>query len=123
MILWFYAPHGYDPNHMKRATDEIDWLPLIEIQPAAGLIPGSLRMQARLLNAQPRETLFRIGDPVKHIFLVISGEARLIRLDRKGGEPCNRAIRGMALFRENSQFGELGEELAVATEPHWAKPK
>lgn len=79
---------------MKSATDEIDWLALTEIQPAAGLIPENLRMLARLMNAQPGETLFRIGDPVKHVFLVISGEARLIRLDRNGGEVILQRSRG-----------------------------
>jgi CRP-like cAMP-binding protein len=86
--------HGYDLNHMKRATDEMDWPSLVDMQPAAVLIPGSLRMQAKLLDAQPRETLFRIGDPIRYVFLVISGEARLIRLDRNGGEVILQRSRG-----------------------------
>ena len=86
--------HGYDLNHMKHATDEMDWPSLVDMQPAAGLIPGSLRMQAKLLDAQPRETLFRIGDPIRYVFLVLSGEARLIRLDRNGGEVILQRSRG-----------------------------
>lgn len=51
-------------------------------------------MQAKLLDAQPRETLFRIGDPIRYVFLVVSGEARLIRLDRNGGEVILQRSRG-----------------------------
>lgn len=101
---------------MKRATDEIDWLSLIEIQPAAGLIPVSLRMHARLLNAQPRETLFCIGDPVKHVFLLISGEARLIRLDRNGGEVILQRSRG-GFIAEASLDSRAYHCDAVASEP------
>lgn len=101
---------------MKRATDEIDWLSLIEIQPTAALIPESLRIQARLLNAQPRETLFRIGDSVKNVLLVISGEARLIRLDRNGGEVILQRSRG-GFIAEASLDSRAYHCDAVASEP------
>jgi CRP-like cAMP-binding protein len=101
---------------MKRATDEIVWLSLIEIQPTAALIPESLRIQARLLNAQPRETLFRIGDSVKNVLLVISGEARLIRLDRNGGEVILQRSRG-GFIAEASLDSRAYHCDAVATEP------
>ena len=79
---------------MKRAPDTLDWPSLVDIQQAAGLIPENLRIQAKLLDAQPRESLFRIGDSIRFIFLVISGEARLIRLDRNGGEVILQRSRG-----------------------------
>lgn len=86
--------HEYDPNHMKRAANELNWLLLVSLQPSAELIPTILRKQARLFDARPRETLFRIGDPVRCIYLVISGETRLIRLDRNGGEVILQRSRG-----------------------------
>jgi CRP/FNR family transcriptional regulator, dissimilatory nitrate respiration regulator len=108
--------NGYDSNHMKPATDEIDWPAHVDIQPAAGLIPASLRMQARLLSALPRETLFRIGDPIRYVFLVISGEARLIRLDSNGGEVILQRSRG-GFIAEASLDSRAYHCDAVTSEP------
>lgn len=101
---------------MKPANDEIDWPSHVDIQPAAGLIPASLRMHARLLNALPRETLFRIGDPIRYVFLVISGEVRLIRLDRNGGEVILQRSRG-GFIAEASLDSRAYHCDAVASEP------
>lgn len=79
---------------MKRSINALDWPTLCGRQPAAALIPESLREHAKLFEAQTRETLFRTADPVRHIYLVISGEARLIRLDRNGGEIILQRSRG-----------------------------
>lgn len=84
----------YDSNHMERTTAKLDWPSLGSIQPAAESIPQSLKEQARLVDTQTRETLFRIGDPVRYIYLVISGEARLIRLGRNGSEIVLQRSRG-----------------------------
>lgn len=108
--------YGYDLDHMKRAIDGINWLSFSELQPAAALIPESLRMQARLQNALPRETIFRIGDPVKNVFLVIYGEARLIRLDRNGGEVILQRSRG-GFIAEASLDSRAYHCDAVASEP------
>lgn len=52
--------------------------------PCAGLISPGLRAQARQLDTQAGETLFRVCDSVRYIFLVLQGEARLLRTDRHG---------------------------------------
>lgn len=79
---------------MKEENDDLDWATLIRLQAAVELIPGSLRKHAKRLNAQARETLFRVGDPVRHIYLVLSGEVRLIRISRNGGEAILQRSRG-----------------------------
>ncbi len=43
-------------------------------------------MSAKRMDTDTRETLFLIGDPIRHVYLVISGEARLVRLGRNGLE-------------------------------------
>jgi len=79
---------------MQSAIEKLDWPSLIEAQPAAGLIPIGLRQQAKRLDAQAHEPLFRIGDPVRCVYLVVSGEARLIRLARNGSEVILQRSRG-----------------------------
>lgn len=79
---------------MKRSTGELDWPSLVGAQPAAALIPESVRKQARMVDAQSRETLFRTGDSVRYVYLVICGEARLIRWGRHGGEIILQRSRG-----------------------------
>lgn len=71
---------------MTKIAEALNWPNLIATQPVAGLIPEALRLVAKRQDADARETIFRIGDPVRHVYLVISGEARLIRLDRSGRE-------------------------------------
>jgi CRP-like cAMP-binding protein len=46
------------------------------------------------VDAKAHETFFRIGDPVRHLYLVISGEARLVRIDRRGREVILQRSRG-----------------------------
>ena len=64
------------------------------MQPSSGLIPKALRKVATQVTTDSRETLFRIGDPVRHVYLVIDGEARLIRVERHGGEVILQRSRG-----------------------------
>ena len=78
------TPYEYDLNHMKNIADNLDWPSLIALEPSAGLIPSALGAVAKQVNAKAGTTLFRIGDPVRHVHLVIQGEARLIRLGRRG---------------------------------------
>jgi CRP-like cAMP-binding protein len=79
---------------MKKVSESLNWRCLIATQPTAGLIPEALREVAKRVDANARETLFRIGDPVRQIYLVISGEVRLIRIDRRGGEVILQRSRG-----------------------------
>jgi CRP-like cAMP-binding protein len=76
--------YGYDLNHMKNSIQNLDWPSLIALEPSAGLIPNALRAVAKQVNAKTGTTLFRICDSVRHVHLVIQGEARLIRLGRHG---------------------------------------
>lgn len=69
---------------MKTDAGNLDWPSLITMAPSAGLIPNALGAVAKLVHAKAGTTLFRIGDPVRHVYLVIQGEARLIRLGRHG---------------------------------------
>lgn len=59
--------HGYDPNHMRNVNDVLDWPALIAAQPSTALIPETLRVSARQVDIDTRETLFLIGDPIRHI--------------------------------------------------------
>lgn len=52
--------------------------------PTAGLIPPGLRALSHLLDTQADERLFRVREPVRHVYLVLHGEARLLRTDRHG---------------------------------------
>jgi CRP-like cAMP-binding protein len=106
----------YDPNHMKTSAAALDWPKLIATQPVTGLIPEALRLVAKRQDADARETIFRIGDSVRHIYLVISGEARLIRLDRNGGEVTLQRSRG-GFIAEASLDSHNYHCDAIAAEP------
>jgi CRP/FNR family transcriptional regulator, dissimilatory nitrate respiration regulator len=71
---------------MAKNFESIDWINLTAVQPAVALLPIPLRLIAKQIVASAGETLFRIGDPIRLVYLVISGETRLIRRDRNGGE-------------------------------------
>lgn len=79
---------------MKQDHANPDWASLIATQPSAALIPTALRPLVKQVNAQARATLFRIGDPVRHVYLVVHGEARLTRRDRHGNEIILQRSRG-----------------------------
>lgn len=80
------ALHRYDHDHMTPDKSALNWDALTSLQPTAALIPDALRSLAKVVTLAAGATLFRIGDPVEHAFLVLAGEARLIRRDRRGGE-------------------------------------
>ncbi|MGV8863502.1 MAG: Crp/Fnr family transcriptional regulator [Pseudomonas sp.] len=107
--------HGYDPNHMKNVNDALDWPALIAAQPSAALIPETLRVSARRVDTDTRETLFLIGDPIRHVYLVISGEARLVRLGRNGLEVVLQHSRG-GFIAEASLDSRAYHCDAIATE-------
>jgi CRP-like cAMP-binding protein len=92
-----YVPlvlYGYDLIHVKNNAVNLDWPSLIALEPSAGLIPSALCALAKQLNAKTGTTLFRIGDPVRHVYLVVRGEARLIRLGRQGETVILQRSRG-----------------------------
>jgi CRP/FNR family transcriptional regulator, dissimilatory nitrate respiration regulator len=79
---------------MERNNAPLEWPTLVASQTSVELIPKTLRVVAKQFAVDSGETLFRVGDPVHHVYLVISGEARLIRLDRNGGEIILQRSRG-----------------------------
>ncbi len=93
----------------------ISWDEVIAIQPAAVLLPEVLRGVATRVEAAPRDILFRIGDPVRYIYLVIAGEARLIRAGRHGGDVILQRSRG-GFIAEASLESKVYHCDAVATE-------
>lgn len=84
----------YDRNHMDKPLERLDWPSLTANVPAAALIPVGLRNLARQVSAEAGMTLFRTGDPVRSIYLVLHGEARLSRLDRHGNAIILQRSRG-----------------------------
>lgn len=72
----------------------MDWQALIATQPAMAYIPPALQGLAKHRMIEAGETLFRIGDRVRSVFSVISGEVRLIRRDRNGTEVILQRSRG-----------------------------
>jgi len=72
----------------------MDWDTLTAAQPALARIPPQLRALALRDEVAAGETLFRVGEPVQNLFVVISGEIRLIRRDRNGTEVVLQRSRG-----------------------------
>lgn len=107
---------AYDLNHMNRDSGSMDWSSLMAMEHSAGLIPSELRALAKRINAKTGATLFRIGDPVRHVHLVIQGEARLIRLDRHGDVVNLQRSRG-GFIAEASLDSQTYHCDAVTTEP------
>lgn len=87
---------------MKNAVPEtLDWQALIDAQPLLACIPEVLRACARYRELAAGELLFRIGDPVTAVFLVVRGEVRLVRRERNGSEVILQRSRG-GFFAEAS---------------------
>lgn len=79
----------------------MDWKTLVSSQPALALVPHQLRGLAEYREIVTGEMLFHIGDPVKKVFLVISGEVRLVRRNPNGAEIILQRSRG-GFFAEAS---------------------
>lgn len=93
----------------------MEWPSLIESQPTLALIPPPLRKLTERRDIAAGETLFRIGDRVKNVFFVVSGEVRLIRRDRNGTEVILQRVRG-GFFAEASLSGKVYHCDVVASE-------
>ncbi len=72
----------------------MDWQTLVKSQPALAQIPAQLRMHAELVEVDAGQVLFRTGGRVTSMVAVISGEVRLIRRGRTGGEIILQRSRG-----------------------------
>lgn len=93
----------------------MDWQSLVEAQPALAQIPTQLRIHAELMEVDAGQTLFRTGDRVQNMLLVISGEVRLIRRGRKGSEVILQRSRG-GFLAESSLYNKTYHCDVVATE-------
>lgn len=63
-----------------------DWASLSATFPLLAALPDSARRQARRVEVPREITIFRRGDRPRDIFVVLSGEVRLVRRSRSGGE-------------------------------------
>ena len=79
---------------MNNNAVNLDWPSLIALEPSVGLIPSALGAVAKHVNVEAGATLFRIGDSVRQVYLVIQGEARLIRRGRQGETVILQRSRG-----------------------------
>lgn len=77
---------AYDSGHMKKSNVNLDWMALTKAQPVLDSIPAALRGTAHRIDLGAGSTIYRIGDTVRNMLLVVSGEVRLLRRDKDGGE-------------------------------------
>jgi CRP-like cAMP-binding protein len=64
----------------------IDWTALTRAHPELTLLPEPLRASATLRAFGKGEAVFRIGSRPQAIYFLLSGEVRLLRRSRSGGE-------------------------------------
>lgn len=93
----------------------MDWQTLISEQPTLTHVPETLRQQAEIRELVASEQLFRIGDSVRAVFTVISGEIRLVRRSSNGTEVVLQRSRG-GFFAEASLSSKTYHCDAVAPE-------
>ncbi|GAB4258301.1 Crp/Fnr family transcriptional regulator [Deferrisoma sp.] len=87
---------------MTLGPDELRRVPLF-----AGLEPEQLervRAIARLVEAKRRDVIFREGDPVEGIFVLLSGRVKLYRLGPDGREHILHVVRPGQTFAEAAVF-------------------
>lgn len=101
---------------MSKDKTTLDWNALIGMQPSVGHVPKALQEVATQIHTDSRETLFRTGDPVRYVYLVIDGEVRLIRLAHHGGEVILQRSRG-GFIAEASLDSKTYHCDAVTVEP------
>ncbi|GLH76543.1 Crp/Fnr family transcriptional regulator [Bradyrhizobium sp. SSBR45G] len=74
-------------NKLKAPTrPAVDWKSLALESPLLAALPESAQRLTRFLELQRHSTLFRCGDRPRAMFFVLSGEVRLLRRSKSGGE-------------------------------------
>jgi CRP-like cAMP-binding protein len=71
---------------MRAQGMEVDWSAIQRKVPLLAALAESARASARLEEHAPGELLFRAGTAPSAMFVVLSGEVRLVRGSRSGGE-------------------------------------
>jgi CRP/FNR family transcriptional regulator, dissimilatory nitrate respiration regulator len=75
---------------------EVDWKTVERTLPLLAALPDTARAAVRLLELEAGGPLFRAGTTPSAMFFVLSGEVRLVRSSRSGGEiVLQRAKRGV----------------------------
>lgn len=94
------AGPAYDRDHIGRGASvkrqDIDWHDAARASPLLAALPRPARAQSRLLRLPESAFLFHKGDRPAAMHFVLSGELRLVRYSRAGGEiVLQRARRGL----------------------------
>jgi CRP-like cAMP-binding protein len=71
---------------LASARPALDWKSLSLESPLLAVLPESARRLTRSLEMQRQSTLFGRGDRPQAMFFVLSGEVRLLRRSKSGGE-------------------------------------
>lgn len=75
------------PKGVGRAPSPVlDWKSLTLESPLLAALPGPARRATQLLEIPRHTPVFRRGDRPQAMFFVLSGEVRLVRRSRSGGE-------------------------------------
>ena len=82
MALTEKAPNGLD----RALVSGLDWKSLTCAAPLLAALPEPARRLARLLDIPPHASVFGQGDRPHAMYFVLSGEVRLVRRSRSGGE-------------------------------------
>jgi len=77
----------------------MDWQTLIEAQPFLAQVPPGLRKVTECRKTVAGEVLFRIGDKVRSLFCVVTGEVQMVR----------HGLRGTKVILQRSRGGFLAE--------------
>ena len=72
----------------------MDWQTFIEHQPFLEHVPPGLRKATECRKAVAGEMLFRVGNPVRSLFCVATGEVQLVRHDLRGTKIILQRSRG-----------------------------
>lgn len=74
----------------------------LPIPPPPAPLPADLLAQAKILELAKGETLFRQGDTVRHVIMVLEGELKAVRHLMDGAECVMLRARSGELFAESS---------------------
>ena len=75
-----------EKDHRAPTRPALDWKSLARESPLLAALPGSARRLTRILELQRQSAIFGRGDRPQAMFFVLSGEVRLLRRSKTGGE-------------------------------------
>ena len=102
----------------------LDWQLLTTLSPILAALPERARKPSRVLGIDQGQLLFARGDAPRAMHFVVSGEVRMIRQSRAGGEiVLQRARRGFIAEASLDQQVYHCDALAVAASDALAIPR